>query len=933
MLRMNLAICVQVVIFISTVTHTWAQKEAVADGGGGSGVGAECLGNILRITVPGPLLAGKRVDLAFRNGTDVVSVTPGLASQCGYTNSSDPWSNMLLYVSLQHCFAEPLMGIDWQAARVTHLHIRTSGGFPPSQEVLPVSPICPIPRRAAREVLCTQNFMEVSLEHDLMAAGVSGASSSKAGPGGASPFRLKEVIFYTPREQVFTPEQLYMNDYALDTSHSHLMIRGPLNVTTTYHQEVSGVPMVMMRASVVYQQRWMRSLVNTEAACPTGGVTFSASHVTWHLPRHIPPMMSPGAVVTEVWVGLEGKRMEQAAMQTRGYSLHTTQQHYVLEMPMQSPEGYFKSLIHRGRYHLTYSVEPMIELLWTDSGDAIQNQHKDSGDATHKESGDATQTRYKVLFPITSPPLPRPPQTTVDVDQATSMFNVAVGPFLHDVDLLKIRTSSGEMSVAEAIASGFDIQQLAIGNGAKVFVLRIPLSHPVAVKTTPNVKTEAYAAQLELVLVILPEGVTFTLPVALEAAVEDTDMATVSGSCDQRQFHVTVRYGSKGSNIETVIGRRVMTDQLAKEYGLRKNATHFNLVIPFDSADVANEAVTSGSVRARLDVSLRNPDVGMDITHFSTACTFPAHTIECDSNGNIAALAMKLDSVASLNPTQLTLNDPSCGPVYSDERLAFFYFTADTCGTTRQFEDGMMVYENIATVKNAQNDKAAATQSDKTTSEPKYRFKFSCVYMVNSSRTLAFSTAAQQSNVPMSSSSVGELRVQIRLAKDVSYSDFYSEGEYPVVRHLSQPLYFEVELLQFQNPDVELVVKDCWATLSGEHKSQPRWDLLVDGCPNPEDPEHVVFHPVRPDNRVMFPSLFKRFQAKMFSFAKHEDDPTGQVLFHCNVVICDRGAQQSGVCGGPCAGLQMSTQAGKRGSRAAPERQVMDVVSGLIILL
>lgn len=44
------------------------------------------------------------------------------------------------------------------------------------------------------------------------------------------------------------------------------------------------------------------------------------------------------------------------------------------------------------QYHITYSVEPMLDVLWR-----ADNQD---------------DTRYKVLFPITTPLMPRPPQAT-----------------------------------------------------------------------------------------------------------------------------------------------------------------------------------------------------------------------------------------------------------------------------------------------------------------------------------------------------------------------------------------------------------------------------------------------------------------------------------------------------------------------------------------
>lgn len=57
---------------------------------------------------------------------------------------------------------------------------------------------------------------------------------------------------------------------------------------------------------------------------------------------------------------------------------------------------------------------------------------------------------------------------------------------------------------------------------------------------------------------------------------------------------------------------------------------------------------------------------------------------ECFPNGTITAWALKLESVPSLDPSKLVLNDPTCGPSFSDDRSAYFVFAANSCGTTRK---------------------------------------------------------------------------------------------------------------------------------------------------------------------------------------------------------------------------------------------------------
>ncbi|XP_041951703.1 uncharacterized protein LOC121711898 [Alosa sapidissima] len=903
---MSSLLCFQVLILALTTTlPIWAYPD---------GTRSECLGNLLRVSVDGYLTAGElaQAKVYVLNGSDVIGpITPFLAAKCGFSMVSDPWGNTRLYVSLQHCYTQSKSDGTFEI----NLQLRPHGED--SHRVHTVSKSCSYPKWTSREILCSQNYMEVSVEHNLptseqlawMVSGVKDATPVKSVSAGTrSPFRLLKVIVYAPAQKEVTPVELHTLGYGLYTSPTRLLIRGLHNTSVTYSQDVAGVPMAVMRSSVVYEHRWMLFLVNASAACPTGGVSFTEEMITWRLPRHITPLLSSASSETlQAYMGIEGQRLDEASMVAKGYSLYATDSHIVIEMPIGSPDGYYKSHVHKRDYQTTFTIEPMVELLWRASG--------------------GSETRYKVLYPITTPPVPRPPHVIDYTVPEEGVFKMVLGTFLPDVELTNITIDSAEMTVLEAAANGFDIRQHGFPNGSKAFSLEVPFTHPAVIKEIPNVKTMTYTLDLVFVFLVLPEETMFFHPAVLETSVKDTDLASVTGSCDQRNVYITVKYGSQGPNFETLVGGSLLTGELAQQYSFKENVTHFSLVVPFGSPDIAIEGVQSSFVRGRLDVTLQNPEKGWNITYFSLACSFLTSVIECSPNGTIRALAVKLEAVPRLDPRQLTLNDPSCGPYYSDDRFAFFYFRVDSCGTIRKFKDDVMVYENKATLKSAQN-----TMTQLNLSEPVYRFRFFCIYAVNAGKTVAFSTMPQ-STTPVAEAGVGELMVHMRLAKDMKYTDFFSDGDYPVVRYLRQPLYFEVELVKFKDPNVELVIDRCWAALNEDRMSKPRWDVIVDGCPNPEDPDQTIFHPVRPDDRVVFPSLFKRLEVKMFSFAEAEDTPAGQVVFHCDAVICDPSSPLDGLCHGQCANKQMGTNSVKRGPRAVSQLHIEHVSSGLLFLI
>ncbi|MGH0169734.1 UNVERIFIED_CONTAM: hypothetical protein FKN15_057522 [Acipenser sinensis] len=86
------------------------------------------------------------------------------------------------------------------------------------------------------------------------------------------------------------------------------------------------------------------------------------------------------------------------------------------------------------------------------------------------------------------------------------------------------------------------------------------------------------------------------------------------------------------------------------------------------------------------------------------------------------------------------------------------------------------------------------------------------------------------------------LNLKARLARDVSYSQFYSA--FPVSQSLLEPLFLQVELLNPHSLADRLFLQDCWATLTPELDASPQWDLVTDGCLVTGDSYRTLFHPV-----------------------------------------------------------------------------------------
>ncbi|XP_028997903.1 uncharacterized protein LOC114850094 [Betta splendens] len=853
--------------------------EAEAQSKSALNITSKCLGNIMRVDV-GPL-GGKLLDVAVVTNSSSVFLSPRSASQCGFSLTADQLGNVAIYASVQNCFAQNVEDKAFTTTLTLHLH----GHQLDEDEQYQVVETCPSSAWASREIVCNYNYMEVSVkkasdgDYLLTNYPVRRADSTLGGPRGAAErrpavagFRVTGLLFFTPEERMMTVSEALRRGYAVDNTPSRLLLRSPKNSPETYVQNVAGVPMTVLRTSAVLERRGLMTRTNAAAACPLmeGSVFFTPDTITWYLPRRVDPLVSSARFrLLEVHVGVAGQRLRPSEAAARRFSVSVNNVHVVIRIPVGAVGGYSKSRVQDNRYFTFYTIELMVELLWVEGADR--------------------DTRYKVLSPITTPLLPQPVRVTDGTVPGEQRFKVMVGPFATDVALVNITFASEVLSVSDCIVRGFNLMERRSPNySSRSFTLEVPFADPVVLKLREN-GLMSFRLQLTFGLLVLPEFAPFSHTAYLEAKLAEPVPPSVSGSCDLQFFHVLVEYGTQ--SFHTIVGNRSLTSVLAQQYGFRSNGTHFSLVVPFSAPDVAFQAIEGSYIRGRLKVILRSPETNSVIKDFSLACNFPSLLTECFPNGTMTTWAVKLDLIPSLNTSQLTLRDPSCGPSYSDERLAYFVFTATSCGTTRKFLSDAMLYENEISLPDD------VLQQVSEPEEPVYELKVSCYYDLKTSNTVDF----QNENLPnelYAENTKGEFPVAIRIALDKSYRTFYRDEDYPIAKYL-QPLYLELELMRATNPRLSLEVENCWATREENRMSQPRWNLIVEGCANEADPYSVVFHPVWTDARVRNPSHFKRFEVQTSAFPGNEVSGS-QVFVHCDVVICEARMPLGGVCNRQC---------------------------------
>ncbi|XP_072305800.1 uncharacterized protein [Eucyclogobius newberryi] len=846
----------------------------------------ECLGNLFRFDV-GPVF-GKRLEVAAVHNGSLVVLIRSLASQCGFSSNMDTTGTMHIYASLLNCFTHSQKDQEFSL----ELELRLS-----KDQIYTVAETCEYKDWASREILCHRDYMEVSVQRVLPDDQIL-PKSSFSGTKTGDPRRAAEVsvpdggvhkdvnpgfpsttvvVFSHSKEQrPLKVSQVLRRGYGLSFTHSRLVLRSPLSTEETYVQKVSGVPMTVVKASTLFGTKWLASQIDVAAACPIlpGGLSFSEVSIRWFLPRRITPLLSEGQfTLLGVGLGVNGQRLGDADLKARGYSLTVSDPYIMVEIPIGAEGGHYESVVQEGVYLMSYSVEPMLELLWT-------------------EDLSTADTRYKVLFPISTPLIYLPTEITQETDHMERMFKVSIGPLALDVVFFNISFPSESLTLEQSISRGFRVQeQIQDHSSLKTFIVHVPLTDQVVLKSDDPGLT-VYSAPVSFGFLVLPTLQSFSLSASLEAQLLDIVPPSVTGACDGHNFRVLVRSGSE--QFQMLVGKNILTPALAQRYAFVENGTHFSITVPILAPDVIYEAIEASSVKARLELVLVSPEDQRRIKDFSLSCSFYSTLTECFPNGTITALALKLESVPGLEPGRLTLMDPLCGPRFSTDHYAFFSFTASSCGTTRTFVGNNMVYENDISLP---DNEELGQSKDK---EMSYHLRVMCLYDTNTTTGLSLVVSARTSE-PFAETATGKLHVHMRMARDDSFRQFHTDEDFPLSKTQQEALWFEVELEPALKGSLSLELEKCWATEDEDRNSTPKWDLISNGCVVPDSPLPVKLVPVWKDSRVLFPPQLKRFQLLLSPSTALQTSP--QLFVHCDVTICDPRNPMDPVCSGHCSSL------------------------------
>ncbi|KAE8281905.1 Zona pellucida sperm-binding protein 1 Zona pellucida glycoprotein 1 [Larimichthys crocea] len=294
-------------------------------------------------------------------------------------------------------------------------------------------------------------------------------------------------------------------------------------------------------------------------------------------------------------------------------------------------------------------------------------------------------------------------------------------------------------------------------------------------------------------------------------------------------------------------------------------------------AVTAGERVTCGSSGIS---SSDCEKMGCCVDLSTSACYFPLD--ECTGDHHFV-FAIRYNSASiPVDPTKLVIpGNANCKPVLVNDKVAIFKFKITECGT-RVYDVGeTKVYlAEVQTIVKALNLKYGVI----TRSSP-LRFMVECRYSKTgaaqqSMATVGVMVKTPTSILPTSVSSAGLFAVQLRIAKDNTYSSYLPTYHQPLRLLLGKPVYLELRL-KSPKPDAVILVNYC---LAYPRSAKNALVLIYEGCRNPYEPNVSILQVSgSPKNRHQRRFMVTAFQFMEQTTNKYLDE---EIYFMCSAEVC-----------------------------------------------
>ncbi|XP_029025558.1 alpha-tectorin-like [Betta splendens] len=239
----------------------------------------------------------------------------------------------------------------------------------------------------------------------------------------------------------------------------------------------------------------------------------------------------------------------------------------------------------------------------------------------------------------------------------------------------------------------------------------------------------------------------------------------------------------------------------------------------------------------------------------------------CSSNSASITVVGCLLEEKNIRYSALHLNDRRCRGQMDEltHMLTFSFNTNNTCGAVITNNDSYITYSNAITDQ--------YNSSDIIVRHDQVYIDFSCYYTQPQIKSISFRIKTN-SVVQHITSGAWSYTLTMTSYTDTARTQALSPSSEVV---LDQRIWVELKTDGLDGSVVAVVTDSCWATSDSSPSGSLRYDLIVNGCPNPAD------QTVQMQENGLWTSNY--FSFDMFQFSEQSAD----VYLHCNVQLCVRG--------------------------------------------
>ncbi|KAK9972160.1 hypothetical protein ABG768_025486 [Culter alburnus] len=678
----------------------------------------QCKAHSLSVSVDIPP-SGSEPRFEAIDATGVYPITESYGAQCGYTYSVHPLlGRVILRASYFSCHTDNQN--DEVFSFMFGVIIVDQSG---EELFFNVSETCSVRPFSPREVICEENYMEVSVKTDLpcsTSGSVKEDFSAAFSVARSSAVETWQVMLQQGGQlsEVMSTEDAAALGYFITATPGRLVFRTTFGQPYASVKMVSGVAVEVVEATVFFRQNWMVVMVDLVVACSLDKGSFDGYRLHWRTPA----VMTPLALQSEfrsqyISIGVDGELLDEQASVDRGYSLTASEDTIDSSIPIAAEGAIRKSFVTDGVYNELYTIQLTYQQSFVDQR--------------------GVETKYNVIRQMATPPIPRLPFSINQTNPEERVFTVYLGNIPFDVELVAIELNGQEISVLTAMQMGFSITRVQ-EDGSDItfaYILRVPFEDQFVVKQYITEGLFEYSLEVKWTLNIISQMESYYHFSSVTAFVQDILPFVFDSLCANNGIRFMKNHQEYDYLWDVVVGHYPLTQQLASERGyiMTNDSTSLTLDVPLFTIGFIYENITLQQFLGTFELLTRNAKT-LEIKQSSAkSCLFETtELLVCSSEGVMTVVSDITKAVPAANPARTTLLDPSCRPQETDETRVLFSFGLNTCGTRFQIDQQYVTYENEVIF----HELYSTDSKPVITRDAAYRMTVRCIYPVSGIESL-----------------------------------------------------------------------------------------------------------------------------------------------------------------------------------------------------